>query len=173
MLIADSKRLLLALLAVLVGSSCGRGNPPRVAVPPPVDQSVMLLPVEAKTDRGLQWHRDGSGDLPFSIDDADPDELTNQLIRHFELQGWRQRLTGKSGQPTSFQEGWVHFSGGGVVPVDDQGRVIRNESLTWHGEWQDDAGNVIAYHLSASRRPGSPRGNALGYATYTPSQVAR
>ena len=105
----DSKRLLLVLLAVLVGSSCGTGNQPRVAVPPPVDQSAMLLPVGAKTDRGLQWYRDGSGDLPFTIDDADPDELTNQLIRHFELQGWQQRPTGRSARPTSFQEGWVHF----------------------------------------------------------------
>jgi hypothetical protein len=163
-------RPLLALLAVLVGGSCGRGNQHRV-VPPPVDPSVMLLPFEAKTDRGVRWYRDGSGDLPFTIHDTDTNEIPNKLIRHFDLKRWHQRPTDKSGHPTSFQEGWVRFSGGGLVQFDDQGRVIQNESLTWHGEWRDDAGNVIAYHLSAGRRPGSFRGNVVGYATYTPNQL--
>jgi hypothetical protein len=129
---------------------------------PPAEE-VLWIPAEAAVSAKPQAYPDGHRALSFDIETKDPEDLVARLIRHFDERGWRQRGTIEGAGPTSFERGWEEFLGGGVVwPGATQ------PTRHWHGEWEDERGNVIAYHLRASSGSRGDRSSITCYATYTP-----
>jgi len=63
---------------------------------------------------------------------------------------------------------WESFHEGGIIQLDEKGRTVSNEPRSWHGEWQDPHGNMVAYHLNAGGKTNMKRRHVVGYATYTP-----
>jgi hypothetical protein len=151
----------LVVLTLLATLSCGKRERP-------LDPTLLWAPPHAKITLAPHLNRgDGACELGFTLVDVEREELTRQLLQHFEQSQFRQRSTlRKNGYPTSFGEGWQRVLGGGVIPTDAQGRILTVEDREWHGEWQNEPGEVIAYHLSEGRY-NARHNSVLGYATYT------
>lgn len=134
-------------------------------------EEAFWIPSDATPLAKPQMYADGFRDLSFRVERKDPEEFVKRLVSHFEQRGWRQRSrTTEGGGPTSFDRSWQEFPGGGVVPVDAAGKPIKLETRYWHGEWEDERGDRIAYHLTASRETGAERSSIFGYATYAPTR---
>jgi hypothetical protein len=151
----------LVVLTLLATSSCGKGERP-------LDPTLLWVPPHAKIMWAPHMARgDCSCELGFTLVDVDREELTQQLIQHFEKIGWRQRSANhRTGHPTSFREGWEAFREGGVITLDTQGRILDPGSHFWHGEWENERGEVIVYDLDEARDENARRG-MRGYAMYT------
>jgi hypothetical protein len=128
------------------------------------DPAMMFVPAGANLEYTPKIYQDGSSDLIFVVADADRDDLTRALVRHFEERGWQQRRTGsQSGYPTSFTTGWRRAEPGGTFYV-------------WRAEWENAWGDIIMYDLryavdqGVSETPHEKRTSIemRGYATYTP-----
>jgi hypothetical protein len=68
-------KAVIIFFAVLSGYSCnaeGVANRPR----PPGDPSALWLPSSAQTDQRARCYDKGFGDLPFTMPDADSNDLT-------------------------------------------------------------------------------------------------
>jgi hypothetical protein len=140
---------------LLVACSCAACNSQRF------DPDMMFVPAGAIVEYKPQIYQDGSSDLIFVVADTARDDLTRDLVRHFDERGWRQRRTSRSGVPTSFTTGWETAPGGGVY--------------VWRAEWDNAWGDIIKYDLRYavdrdSERPNEKRTGikVRGYATYTP-----
>jgi hypothetical protein len=145
----------LAIVALLLIAGCAR----------PVEEALWI-PSEAALSAQPQTYPNGYRALSFDIESKDPDDLVARLVRHFDERGWQQRSTmTEGGGPSSFERGWEEFFGGGVVWPG-----VTQPTRHWHGEWEDERGNVIAYHLRASPGGGGDRSSITCYATYTPKQ---
>ena len=107
---------------------------------------------------GPQSYRDGSADLVFELVDVVLEDVSEGFVRHFQFP-WRA-------QPLFRGWTWEVVRGGGVVPVDSQGRPVKNEVHVWHGKWANDAGDVIAYDLTATTLENGGRSHVSGYARY-------
>ena len=132
----------------------------------------LWLPADAtiETSAPRRAYRDGSADVAFRISVADRsqiEQVTNSFSTHFEKSGWQPRdhQWMNPGLETSFVEGWKHVCGC-VLLTDAQGKALTPpETFTWHGEWQDEHGDVTAYHLIASD------GHVRGSAEYVPEKL--
>ena len=157
-------RIWAAMAVVLMGGSCAS---------PPQGAGLLWLPPGAATDRGAQDYKDGSSDLPFTLGNVQPEEFSTQLAAHFAGRGWHSRVPRLDVYPPSTSTGWRPFPGGGLILTDAHGQPLPPyESLQWHGEWEDEHGNVISYHLTASRPVGAVSYSILGYGTYAPRSRA-
>ncbi len=168
-------QLLVAAIAWTASASCNEGIRPE----------WLWLPAEASTDatpghygRHRTMYADGSGDMVFWLSNADRrDDLSRQLVDHFDAEGWRRRETDylNPGLPTSFRSGWRR-GGGGIRRTDAQGRPISGEVYIWHGEWENQRGDVISYRLQAGRSTdiqGQVLGDYVrGYAVIVPRALA-
>jgi hypothetical protein len=123
-----------------------------------------FTPVRIANGRSL--HVDGSASVVFTVA-ADREALSYTLRRHFAALEWNERTTEYLNPriPTSFGEGWIHECGC-VIPTDARGnRVSVDPYYKWRGEWQNAAGNVVTYSLSALGR------QLRGYAAYVPRRI--
>jgi hypothetical protein len=92
--------------------------------------------------------RDPSGDggmIVFTRVDLE----AGDLMAHFQSHSWRPRSTQwlNPRLGTSFTTGWRHQCAC-LVSLDDSGHIVSPRgSDEWTGEWENDDGDVIAYHL--------------------------
>lgn len=88
-------------------------------------------------------------------------------IEHFAHPGWRPRLTQYLNPQltTSFELGWKSQCAC-VVSLDLQGKRIPREPYhQWHGEWENERGDLVTYTLDGEGR------HLRGYATYNPRRA--
>jgi hypothetical protein len=120
----------------------------------------MCKPVEIKNGRSI--YVDGTAGVTFRIA-ADPEELSRGIVQHFAATTWRPRGTEylNPQDATSFERGWDVRYGGAIA-----GRTTPHEPYRqWHGEWEDERGNIVTYHLGGI-------GHQLrGIASYLPRSV--
>ena len=152
-----------AIVLVVAGTSCSSSHE---------GARLLWLPPGAATDRGAQDHKDGSGDLRFTLANAQTEAFSEQLSGYYASHGWHSRLPRLNMYPSSSFTGWQSSTGGGIIPTDADGHPLPpHESLNWHGEWTDEHGDVIAYHLTATRPVGAASYVINGYGTYAPRSL--
>jgi hypothetical protein len=123
-------------------------------------------PVAVRDGRSI--YVDGTSAVVFSID-AQRRHVSDQLVRHFAREGWRQRKTQfmNPSQATSFDGGWEHRCGC-VLVRDSAGRSAPGDPYyEWRGEWENDSGDLVSYVL------GGPGDHLRGYASYLSREVVR
>jgi hypothetical protein len=116
---------------------------------------------------GRSIYIDGSGAVVFNIE-GDCDAVAREIVRHFRQTEWQPRATQDLNPQiaTSFNTGCRSSHGGGIVPTDLNGRpVSQGPSMHWHGEWQNEAGDILNYSIGGSGR------QLRGYASYIPRVV--
>ena len=117
-------------------------------------------------------YADGSSDVVFTVSISDPNHLdgfAKTLSQHFEQSGWRQRSHQylNPGLATSFSRGW-HNAAGGISEPNGPTAVYQ-----WIGEWEDPAGDVIEYHLTASYYSEHRGDEVRGYGAHVPVQIVK
>ena len=117
-------------------------------------------------------YADGSSDVVFTVSISDPNHLdgfANTLSQHFEQAGWRPRSHQESNPrlATSFSSGWQNAAGGIAEPNGP------TAVYQWLGEWEDQAGDVIHYHLLASYYSEHRGDEVRGDGAYVPVQIVK
>jgi hypothetical protein len=139
---------------------------------------ILWLPIGASPSKdlaspvlvrnGRSVYIDGGGAVAFTLT-ADCADVARDITRHFEHTEWQPRSTQdlNPGMATSFNSGCEPQGGGGlVIELDSNGHQIpRGPFLKWHGEWQNDAGDILSYSVGGIGQELS------GYADYLPRQV--
>ncbi len=149
-----------ALLVMAVTQACKQPEP------------VLWVPQDARIEIGPRSNKDGSTDVSFVMDDADPIQVERLLMAHFSETKWRMRRSPSSpgATPASPERGWVQGPRG-VLPADADGRVVPGAtSLVWHGEWENENGDEIEFHLYTTLPPRATSGRLVGYAMLTRGQ---
>ena len=130
-----------AFVLLAVALACRAGVDPR---------SFLWVPPEASILFPAASHPSGNAEVSFTIpitDVGQQEAFTARLSQQLERSRWRQRTHQYSNptKVTSFKEGW-RIGGGGVrLP----GAKQSGGTYRWHGEWEDNEGNVIQYSLDA------------------------
>ena len=177
--LVSSKRLMcgkLLILAALGGLASSCANVGHDGGLPADLAEILWLPPEAKLEEdaatkpvrienGRSIYIDGSAAVVFTIE-SDRLELTSRIVEHVSSLGWHQRRTQylNPRQATSFYSGWqVH--GGGVLVFEVSEALPHDPYRTWHGEWEDDRGNILVYDIGGRGR------QFRGLAAYVPRPV--
>jgi hypothetical protein len=109
---------------------------------------------------------DGSAHVAFTMR-GEREALTTQIVNHFALTEWRARDREYLNPQifTSFNTGWRHVCGCIMITDADGRPVSREPYYDWHGEWDNQQGDVVQYALSAD----GPR--LRGYASFIPKRL--
>ena len=139
---------------------------------------ILWLPVGARLSEdaaspvlvrnGRSIYIDGSGAVAFSLT-ADCVDVAKDISQYFERTEWQPRSTQdlNPGMATSFSSGCEPQGGGGlVIELDSNGHQIPyGPYFKWHGEWQNDAGDILTYIVGGTGQELS------GYASYVPRHL--
>jgi len=158
----------LALLNAAVSGCAKRIDPDVLWLP--ADATIEVNAISMKAARGT--YRDGSAEVVFTVAAPDPEDrekLTKQLAKHFAQGGWHPSRTQwlNPSLTSSLMVGWTHVCGC-ILPTDAEGRTLpSHETYTWHGEWENQDGDVVKYSLTATD------GSVRGYAQYSPARAIK
>ena len=167
--------VVLSLWLAGLTTSCADGAPWNSAQIDSAVAEILWLPEVALVEsdwakpvmiqNGRSIYIDGSAAVVFSID-SDQDELSTLLTQHFATAGWQQRQTQYLNPQlvTSFATGW-QTHGGGLLPGPFDSIETYQPYRRWHGEWTDDQGNIVEYHIGGQGR------RLQGVGGYIPRQV--
>ena len=154
--------VLLAALAGALGCSSGPGELDAALWVPEgatIEPDAFRRPT---SPLGRTVNGDGSGEVAFTVP-YECDAAARLVANHFGGSGWAPRKTRlrEPRRETSFDSG-CQRTNGGVVPQDlnpDEPHV------EWIGEWEETAGDFLAYRISGRGRVVS------GYAVYIPGRL--
>jgi hypothetical protein len=147
--VSAAARVLSAVAVALLTVSCPGWRTTADLLWLPDDAHIEPNPMTLKV--ALSSYSDGGAGVVFTMDRPDREELTRELIAHFETAGWRQRAHQwlNPHLATSFRAGW-RGTCGCLRLVDAHGKpLLRERQYEWIGEWEDPHGNVIEYRLMA------------------------
>jgi hypothetical protein len=135
----------------------------------PADATIRELNDATTSIRdGRALYSDGSASVGFIVT-ADHEDLSRNVVAHFERLGWCQRKTQfmNPQMATSFEEGWRHRCAC-ILQLDADGKPIpRGELFEWTGEWENSRGDVAHYSFFAEHD------RINGYASITPFHRVR
>jgi hypothetical protein len=168
----------ISLLLFMQSSGCrgGAGGEPASAVAlveptavlwVPVDASIepdMMTPREVRNGRSL--YLDGSAGVVFMVATT-CGELARLIMAHFDGTMWRRRANDwlNPSMPTSFDAGCDRRQAGIALPRTDGRRSGPRFYEQWHGQWENDRGDIVDYKFMGA--DGSPM---RGYASYGPAE---
>jgi hypothetical protein len=121
-------------------------------------------PMRIKSGRSI--YVDGTGAVTFTVV-GECDVITRDITDHFNDTQWRRRSRQDLNPQfeTSFESGCQPY-GGGLLQLDTTGRPVpRGPYYRWHGEWENENGDVLTYMLGGEDR------QWRGHATYVPRPV--
>jgi hypothetical protein len=159
---------LVAVAMVTTLSACAPTGQPKVPRAEVAD--VLRLPDGARIDEsrvkpallknGRSIYEDGTGVVSFGVE-ANCEAIADAIVGHFASSGWRERRTQKRNpaNATSFEHGCQERPGGGVIILGADGRPVprRGPLMAWHGEWENERGDILIYMISSVGTDGGGR----------------
>lgn len=156
-------------------NGCVASDAPRWAIDS-VAAEVLWLPAGARLEtdaarpalvrHGRSIYMDGSGAVVFSVV-ASCDDIAAAIGDHFAQAGWRARqMQDLNPQLRTSVGSGCEPRKAGIIQLGSNGRLIpRGPYMDWWGEWQNEAGDLVAYRVGGTDR------ELRGYGEYLPRQV--
>jgi hypothetical protein len=163
------KALAVGLVVCVLAAAYGcRGGETRAVVNPVDIVAQLWTPSSATFTSPPAAHTGGGGDVAFSLEDANPDELAMMFVNHYRNAGWEQRQPSRPNELPFYV--WMGLPGAEAILSDQKAPpAFRKYTRVWRGEWGDGKGNVVATTLQTVQFADNSKRPAIGYSTYTPA----
>jgi len=120
---------------------------------PSVPPKSLWTPAGARVVHGPQTYADGAMDVAFDTPRVAAEEISAAVMGYYDLP-WRRR---------PLVRGWSWELGPpGRLPTDG-----RTALSYWHGEWENDDGDVVIYYLRAESTQAGALTAVGGYGRHT------